>query len=196
MLAVSAEDEAENQTDEGPAVEQLEADGHREVKNEGFKPQAEGGMILEKQGGNQAHRWAHDAADADGNGKGDELGPVSWFHEGECQSSCQLSYNEKFQEEGNGPHDGKLFYGSQESGAGDFAGVLCNVVDDHTKYHKAAHQEGENNVFKFVFGHKKSAFLWDNKLHMCCLLSSAGRKYRFQCLPYLVRVLFLGVYHR
>ncbi len=137
----------------------MEANGHGKVEDEGFKPQAKGWVVLEKQGGNQAHGRAHDATDADGNGKGNKLGPIGWFHEGEGQLPCQLSYNKEFQDKGNGPHNGKLFYGGQEGGSCDFSGVLCNVVDDHAVYHKAAHQEGENNVFKFVFGHKKSAFL-------------------------------------
>lgn len=187
VLVVPAEDKAENQANEGPAVKQLEANGHGKVEDEGLKPEAKGWVVLEKQSGNQTHGWAHDATDADGNGKGNELGTVRWLHEGERQLSGQFSYNKEFQDKGNWPHDGKLFYGSQKSGTGDFSCVLRNVVDDHTKYHKAAHHDGENNVFKFVFGHKKSAFLWDSKLHMCCLLSSAGRKYRFQCLPYLVQ---------
>lgn len=189
LLAASAEEEAENQTDKGPAVKQLVADGHREIKDKSFKPEAKGWVVLEKQSGNQAHGWAHDAANTDGNGKGDELGPVCGLHEGKSQFPRQLSYNKEFQDKSNGPHDGELFCGGQEGGTGYFTGIQRNVVNNHAKYHKAAHQEGENNVFKFVFGHKKSAFLWDSKLivtNMCCFLSSAGRKYRFQFVPYVV----------
>ena len=92
---------AEEQPDQGAAVEQLPDQGHGHVAAEGVDPGAEAGF-LEQQGGDQAHGGAHDAHDHGGNGVGDELGPVGGPHEGKGQSGGQLLHHEELQQEGDG----------------------------------------------------------------------------------------------
>ena len=54
--------------------------------------------VFKKHGRDQAHDGTHDAANADGNGIGDELRAVCRFHERKREALCKLADDEKIPE--------------------------------------------------------------------------------------------------
>lgn len=106
---------------------------------------------FKKHGRNQAHDGAHDAANADGNGIGDELRAVCRFHERKREALCKLADDEKFQNKRDRRHNGQFMQGKQKGFACDTAGVQRDIVDNHAVDHDNSHDSGENGVLYFVF---------------------------------------------
>ena len=97
FLLLFAENCSENQAHKRAAIKHLVADCHREIHRPCLHPCCKRLCILKQNGRDQAHQRAHDAADADRNGIGDELWTIGRFHYGECEFLSNFSDNEKFQ---------------------------------------------------------------------------------------------------
>lgn len=110
--------------------------------------------VFKKHGRDQAHDGTHDAANADGNGIGDELRAVCRFHERKREALCKLADDEEFQNKRDRRHNGQFMQGKQKGFACDTAGVQRDIVDNHAIDHDNSHDSGENGVLYFVLGIK------------------------------------------
>lgn len=148
------EDGAENQPDQRTAVKHLIENGHGKIHSPGLDPGPKGFGILKEDTGNETHDRTHDAADADGNSVGDELGLILQRHDGEGQDSGNFPYDEELQNKGDGRHNGELVEGGQEGFSGYSSHIEGYVVDDHAVDHNDRHDCGKDRILKLVFGHK------------------------------------------
>ncbi len=158
MLFFSPENTAEDQSYQRSAVEHLVKKSHGKIHCPGLDPAAEGVGIIKKNRCKQAHNGAHDAADANRNSISNELGTVGRLHNGKGQLSGNLTHHEEFQNEGNGNHDGHFMKCQQKGLAADTSSMQGYIVNNHAIDHDRCHNGSKNNIFKLIFGHKKSSF--------------------------------------
>lgn len=115
-------------------------------------------VILEEEHCDQAHGRAHDTADADRDCIDDELRSVGGTHHLEGKHSGNLTYDEKLQDKCDGDHDGKFPQSNEEGLVRNSSHIQCNIVNYHAIYHNSCHDNGEDDFFKLILGHKK--LLW------------------------------------
>lgn len=139
------------------AVEHLVEDSHREVHAPGLNEGAEAFVILEEDGGDEAHDRAHHGADAEGDGVGDEGRAVIRAHNLEGKGVGDAADHEELEDEGNRDHDRHLVESSEETHRGYATGIEGDVIDDHSIDHDEGHDGGEYDILKLVFWHKKSS---------------------------------------
>lgn len=90
FLLLFAENCSENQAHKRAAIKHLVADCHREIHRPCLHPCCKRLCILKQNGRDQAHQRAHDAADADRNGIGDELRSIRRPHDRKRQPPCNF----------------------------------------------------------------------------------------------------------
>ena len=102
------EDCAENESYKWTTVEKLIEESHWKVHGPCLDPCTEGVAVLEKECGDKAHCWAHDATNANGDCICYKLRSVGWLHYCESKSAGDFSNDEKLKHESDRYHDWKL----------------------------------------------------------------------------------------
>ena len=133
--------------------------------------------VLEQQGGKEAHARAHQPYGCSRDGK-HNAGLVGFarIDKTECNLHRQLADKHQLEQNCDNSHDRPLVEYREEYPVLHGTGVQHDVVRYHAVYHDRSHDNGVNNVLKFVFWHFVFSFFVYMKYFLITNRNAAERK--------------------